>query len=411
MTQRTQPLRLFRASLTITLTLVACDERGRDGNAFDLDVLTDMTLAADELLDSPTNQFADDERAAQLGRELFFDRDLSSNGTVACADCHDPELGFTDDRRRSLGTQGQPGTRFSMPVHSVGLQRFFLWDGRADSAWRQPLLAIENAREMESSRLAVAHLVGARYRASYEAIFGALPELEALPPHGKPGDPEWTALTSGQQDQIQRVFVNVGKALEAYERRLVCSETRFDRWQAGELELDAAELEGAERFVGAGCAACHSGPAFSDGGFHDLGLAAPGDLGRAGAVEALLDDELNAAGPYSDAPLVGAEALQLAASEADARGAFRTPTLRGVSQRPRLGHLADHTDLAEFIDDTYRRRGGRGAGRGPDGDDDGPAGLDPLLRQVDLERGDAARIATFLGTLACPSVPAEWAAP
>ena len=415
-------IHLSVVSLIVVVASVASCDRDQDSPSDeDLTVLAELQLSAAELPESPTNRYADSAAAARLGRRLFFEPGLSANGEIACASCHDPGLGFSDVRERSLGTEGLPGARHSMPITTAALQPFLLWDGRADSAWRQPLFALENELEMDFTRAEVAHFIAERYAAEYEAAFGALPELDGVPLRAKPGDELWETLAAEQQDAVQRVFVNVGKAIEAYERQIVCVDTRFDQWLRGELELEADELDGAARFIGSGCAGCHNGPAVSDGLFHNLGLsradATPVDTGRQAGLEVLLEDPLNGAGPYSDDPAAGEARIALALSETSPPGAFRTASLRGVGQRLRFGHLGAHTSLEAFIEDTYRRgRGGPGGrdgdGDGRGGDGDGDAGgivgtLDPLLDEVDVGGGDPAAIATFLRTMSCPDLPPE----
>src|SRR5689334_20892226 len=62
------------------------------------------------------------------------------------------------------------------------------------------------------------------------------------------------------------------RRLEAYERKLLCADTRFDRWTRGEVQLTRDELAGADSFIRDGCAGCHNGPSFSDGKFHAPGI-------------------------------------------------------------------------------------------------------------------------------------------
>lgn len=404
-------------ALCVCLFASGCGEGDRDG---DISQLAELELKAGSLPASPTNAFADDAQAAAFGRKLFFDRRLSSEGTVACADCHDPSTGFSDQRHFSEGVREQEGARHSMPITTAALQPFLLWDGRADSVWRQPLYALENPKEMDFTRTDVALFIASEARADYEAVFGALPDLAGVPPRALPGHPAWESLTPEQQDDVQRVFVNVGKAIEAYERLLVCSDTKFDRWQRGEVDLDEGELAGAQQFVDSGCNLCHNGPAVSDGLFHNLGIerddANAIDTGREAGLAALLVDDLNGASRYSDDPELGANRLAEAATETGTRGSFRTASLRGVTQRARFGHRGDHTDLADFIQETYNRRGRGGRGGDGDGNNDGDGGdrlgeIDPILDDVNVNGDGAREIVEFLRTLECAPPPPELLAP
>ena len=68
---------------------------------------------------------------AELGRLLYFDTRLSTNGTISCASCHAPSEVFSDRRPLSIGIQGQKGTRHSMTIINTAYQPLLFWDGRA----------------------------------------------------------------------------------------------------------------------------------------------------------------------------------------------------------------------------------------------------------------------------------------
>jgi cytochrome c peroxidase len=396
-------LHLSWATAVVALLASSC---AQDNPARDQAALAPMAFEPASLPPSPTNLYADDEAALALGRRLFFDQRMSADGLVACASCHDPGHDFSDPRPVSLGVDGRAGARHSMPITAAALHPFLFWDGRVDSLWSQPLKAIEGPNEMDFSRVEVAHFIDESYRADYEAVFGPMPDLSGLPARARPGEPAWESLPAASQDDVQRVFANVGKSLEAYERKLTCADTRFDRWARGEITLTDTEQSGADSFVQNGCIGCHSGSSFSDGEFHDLGIGgdAP-DLGRSVGRSLLLADPFNGAGVYSDDPAAGQRLLSIAASEAGGARAFRTASLRGVGQRQRFGHLGDRDDLRQFITQVYRG-GGRGGGRGGNG---GNARLDPLLAGVDTDNVDD--MIAFLHTLDCPVPPPALLAP
>jgi len=394
------------AAAAVALLAASC---AQENTAGDQAALAAMALEPAALPPSPTNLYADDEAALALGRRLFFDQRMSADGRVACASCHDPSHDFSDPRPVSLGAFGRAGARHSLPITAAALHPFLFWDGRVDSLWSQPLKAIEGQKEMDFSRVEVAHFIDGNYRADYEAVFGPMPDLSGLPARAHPGEPAWENLPAASRDGVQRVFANVGKSLEAYERKLTCEGTRFDRWTRGEITLTDTEQSGADSFVQNGCIRCHSGPSFSDGKFHDLGIGGGGatDLGRAAGRPLLLADPFNGAGVYSDDPAAGQRLLSIAASEAGGARAFRTASLRGVGQRQRFGHLGDHDDLRQFITQVYRN-GGRGGGRGGN-NNGGNARLDPLLDGVDTDNVD--EMIAFLRTLDCPVPSPELLAP
>lgn len=401
-----RPLALAFAMAIASTT--ACADDTADRTDFTSQALTEGMVPA-----SPTNAMANDPSAASLGRLLFFDKGFSSEGTVGCVSCHDPSRGFSDPKAKSVGVRGQLGDRHSMPITDAVMHPYLLWDGKADSAWSQPLKALENPKEMDFTRAEVAHRMSTVYKAEYETVFGPLPDLTEVPARAKPGDPSWTSLSEAQRDAVQRVFANFGKAIEAYERKVLCVDTRFDRWQRGEAQLTNAELAGAATFQRQRCTGCHSGPSFSDGEFHDIGIPST-DRGRAAGAPSLATDLFNGAGAYSDDPAAGRLKLASVAAETAQEGAFRTASLRGVGQRTFFGHASHQQSLRGFILDIYRGRGGGGGGRGGRGGGGGGATvgtLDPKLQGVNVDGGDVDDLVAFLRTLDCPDLPAELLAP
>ena len=316
----------------------------------------------------PSNRVADDPNAARLGEALFFDVRLSANGKVACANCHLPQLQFQDGlaRARGVGTTA----RRSMPIAGMAYSAFLFWDGRKDSLWSQALGPLESAVEHGGSRTAYAHLIAQHYRDSYEAVFGELPNLHDLPPHAGPVDDAatksaWVAMAEQDKERVNAIFANIGKAIAAFERRIVPSPTRFDRYAAalaknakvsGDGALSRVEAAGLRLFIGkAICANCHYGPLFTDGHFHHTGVAAvaglPEDLGRSlGAVQ-LRDDPFNCLGPYSDASLEDCSELRFMTVEGDELvRAYKTPSLRGAASRAPYMHAGQIESLAAVID-------------------------------------------------------------
>ncbi|MBL8932910.1 MAG: hypothetical protein JNM69_00065 [Archangium sp.] len=281
------------------------------------------------------NAVAEDERAALLGFEVFFDARLSRDGTVRCASCHLPERVFGDGRSTSQGLAVVD--RNSPSLYGAAWHRWQMWDGRADSLWSQPVLAFENEKEMDFTRLELAHRVKATYRVSYEALFGALPPLDdgaRFPPRGKPGLPTWEAMSEADRTAINLVVANLGKALEAYQRKLAFKAGRFDAFVSGGAQkLTTDEQAGLATFLSRGCADCHSGPLFSDDDFHAIGLVDSPPRARAQALVTLAASPFNAAGAFFD----GAKESLPAARPQD-EGAYRTPTLRNVSRTGPWGH-------------------------------------------------------------------------
>ncbi len=311
---------------------------------------------------SPTNAHADDPAAAALGETLFEDTMLSPRA-IACSTCHQEARAFTDGR--VLGRGVEDVTRNTPTLIDVAGSRWQFWDGRADTPWAQALGPIENDREMASSRLFVAHRVASAYAADYEAIFGALPALSdgaRFPNEGAPGDAAWEAMSAADRDAITRVFTNVGKAIEAYERTLVHTPGRFDRYAAGELDaLTEAERDGLLAYVVAGCSQCHWGPRLANDAFFAIdmpgvGEGAMGDQGRIAAFDVLTASEARAQGVYSDDPTTSDPLEGVDAFPERMRGAFRTPTLRALDDAAPYGHAGAFVTLRSVVEHYARVR-------------------------------------------------------
>jgi len=353
---------------------------------------------------SPTNRFADDPAAARFGQALFFDWRLSADGTVSCGTCHDPTHGLADKRALSLGAFRREGSRHASTLINVAWNDFQFWDGRADSLWSQPIQAIENPAEGDFTRAEVAHLIEDVYGADYVAVFGPLPDLSTVPARAKPGDGVWEAMSEADRHAVNLVVANVGKALEAYMRRLVSRNSRLDRFLAGdEAALTEAELRGAKVFVAeerGRCVVCHDGPNLTDNGFHNIGIPDPtGDTGRFDGLVKLLADPLNGEGPFSDASTGKLVGLSQLPSQI---GQFKTPTLRDVTRRPPYGHTGAFPTLEAFID--FHDRGGGEPGTFP-GEKEG------TIRPIGLTAQEKADLLAFLHALEGEPIPAELLGP
>lgn len=316
----------------------------------------------------PGNRYADVPEAMAFGEALFFDPRLSRDGSVACSTCHIAERHFQDDRPFGVGIATT--SRRTMPLADAARSPFLFWDGRRDSLWAQALTPLEDAREHGGNRAAYAHFVKAMWAEDYERVFGPLPDLSTAPANAGPLGSEaekaaWAGMDTAQQDAVNRVFANIGKAIAAYERTLVHEKTRFDRFAdavkegrepKGDAALSDEEFHGLRLFVGkASCIECHNGPRFTDDHFHNTGIpAVPGlaeDTGREAGVAQVLSDPFNCLGPYSDAdPAACGELRFMVKSGPELRRAYKTPSLRGVADRPPYMHAGQIPTLEEVID-------------------------------------------------------------
>lgn len=87
----------------------------------------------------------------ELGRKLFYDKQLSRDNSISCASCHSPENAFSDPNQFSEGVDGQIGKRNSMALINLGWQTSFFWDGRAETLEDQILQPVTDPHEMDQS--------------------------------------------------------------------------------------------------------------------------------------------------------------------------------------------------------------------------------------------------------------------
>jgi cytochrome c peroxidase len=319
----------------------------------------------------PTNAVFENPAAARLGQRLFFDPGFSKEGNVSCATCHVPDRGFGDGR--SLPDRF-PVDRHVPTLWNVAYNRWFFWDGRADSLWSQALKPIENPKEHAFTRLQAVHRIASTsaLRADYERVFGPLPDVSDVrrfPPAGGPsvlpaGSPlhaAWTSMAEADRAVVDRVFANLGKAIAAYERNLVSARAAFDRFAEGLRTGDAARMaalspearRGLKLFVGkANCRLCHSGPGFTDGEFHNLGippLRGQPAAERFAALGEVQKDPFNSRGPFSDDPTAGVKKLDFVAKLQDTWGQIKTPTLRNAAKTGPYMHQGQFQSLEEVL--------------------------------------------------------------
>lgn len=358
------------------------------------------------LAPDPSNRYSDDPAAAVLGEKIFFDTRFSRTGQVACATCHLPQMDFQDGKRLSEGV-GRTNRR-AMPIAGTAYSPWFFWDGRKDSQWAQVLGPLESPVEHGGNRTQYAHLIEQYYKVEYEAIFGPLPDLSTFPPDAGPVEDAaaraaWEAMSEEEQERVNRIFVNMGKAVAAYERRIMPTASRFDRYVEavinGDTEMMAAtltpdEVAGLRLFIGkANCLQCHNGPLFTDNHFHNTGVPAavdlPEDTGRALGAQQVLADEFNCLGPYSDATEDQCTELRFMVAEGhELERQFKAPSLRNVARRAPFMH-AGQFDSLDAVLAHYNT-----APQAPAGHSE----LEPLM----LSEREISQLIAFLHTLSAP---------
>jgi cytochrome c peroxidase len=365
----TTRLLILTALLALTGIVACAAVTGQPGlwSEQELDEITSMWIGAlDELPADPTNRVADDTAAALLGQRLFFDTRLSSTGTVSCATCHIADREFQDDAPLATGV----GTtnRRTMPIAATAHAPFLFWDGRKDSQWSQALGPLESPVEHGGTRAQYAHVIAEHYGAEYQSLFGELPALQQIPRVAGPVDDPaaaaaWEALTQQQRDDVTEVFVNIGKAIAAYERLVRYGPSRFDRYVEA-LVRDGAEprdmltkdeIAGLKIFIGKGnCTQCHNGPLLTNNEFHNTGVGVvaglPEDNGRMLGARQVLADEFNCRSRWSDAlPEQCAELEFLVVDAHELERAYKVPSLRNVADRAPYMHAGQLQTLGQVV--------------------------------------------------------------
>ncbi len=274
----------------------------------------------------------------ELGKMLYFDPRLSGNNVQSCMSCHAPGAGYGDGMATFVGFEGFVGPRNSPTIINSGYYNENFWDGRAGSLEEQALGPIQSEVEMNQN------------------LDELVVELNAVPTYVE-------MFSNVFNDQISAD--TIGKALAAFERTIVVTDTAFDRYLQGEEDAISAEAkEGMKLFVGkAGCISCHSGPLLADQNYHNLGMG--GDDGR----------------------------FAVTGNEED-KGKFRTSGLRGVAHTAPFMHDGSLETLTDVI--KYYNQGG--------GDD---ANKSPLMNPLNLTESEEKALVAFLDSLSGELIKVE----
>jgi cytochrome c peroxidase len=290
-----------------------------------------------------------------LGKILFFDPRLSTSGQIACASCHNPELGWTDNLTRSFGHDRQTGKRNSMTILNSAYAKTLFWDGRASSLEDQAQFPIGDPLEMnEKLTIAVDKIAQIKgYKTLFESAFG------------------------DKKVSLQRIQY----AIATFERSINSPKSKFDNFISGKSELYTdSQVKGLHLFrTKAQCINCHNTPYFSDNQFHNDGQTLFGtkneDFGRYNVTKDVKDI-----------------------------GKFRTPTLREVANtKPWMHHghfpsLLDVVELYNLGNPSPVQKRYLGTAR-----DSLIPKSDPMLKKLNLNKEEISDLLAFIETLSTPT--------
>lgn len=251
----------------------------------------------------PTRTDANPARAA-LGKTLFHDTRLSRDNTVSCATCHDLAKGGTDRLKFSKGVRDQAGPINSPTVYNSHFNFVQFWDGRARDLKEQAGGPVTNPKEMD---------------AEWNMVIARLRQDPAI----------HRAFASAYRDGVTPS--NVQDAIAEFEKTLVTSRSRFDRYLRGEkAALNDSERAGLALFLDKGCQSCHMGKNLGGQSFEKMGAQRDYFADRGGVTDADLG-RFNVTRRDQD------------------RYYLKVPTLRNVELTYPYFHDGSTSDLAEAV--------------------------------------------------------------
>ncbi|WP_157956620.1 cytochrome c peroxidase [Dyella sp. C11] len=284
----------------------------------------------------------------------FFDKNLSADGAHSCASCHMPSQAWSSDQL-SVGKL----TRAVPSLYGAADKQYFFWDGRAASLEAQVMEVLENPAEMNSSRLLVARYAldnGRPIASCRPTTHGLADELTSLAPSQLTASESrrlYLGLDLESRSEVDKSFACVAHLIADYVRSIPIPRTVWTSAPKRKNDIDPSVWRGAVVFAGKGrCATCHYGQSFSDGQFHNIGIANVNEVdisdpGRFSAVQSMRQNEYNLlAKTYYPSRVAETE---FNVSE-EMWGAFKTPSLIGLSKRHKFMHNGRFGSIGEVVD-------------------------------------------------------------
>jgi cytochrome c peroxidase len=272
-------------------------------------------MIANEITPIPLNADVDIFKA-RLGKKLFMDPRLSSDGTVSCLNCHNLFAGGADTVPFSFGVGGAEGSINSPTVYNAGFNFTQFWNGRAKDLKEQALFPIVNPIEMNNTlENVVATLEGIpEYKMAFETLYSE-------------------GVTSD----------TLADALGEFGMALITPNAPFDRYLRGDKSaLDTEEREGYALFVTKGCLACHNGVNIGGSLYHKLGVIIPYD-----EYESDVEEVDHHKGRY-----------EVTGREQD-KEFFKVPTLRNIALTAPYLHEGNIKSLPEVVELMAKHQLGR----------------------------------------------------
>ncbi|MDH7446274.1 cytochrome-c peroxidase [Aquimarina sp. 2201CG14-23] len=198
------------------------------------------------------------EKGFELGKKLFYDGRLSSDGVISCGFCHIQDFAFTHHTHIvSHGVNGALGTRNAQPLHNLAFMKEFTWDGAAIHLDLQPIIPITAEVEMN------------------ESFSGIIKKLEE--------QPEYVTLFSEAFEDQKINSENLLKALSQFMIMMISSNSKYDKIERDEGSVFTTDESAGFELFKSKCASCHSGTLFTDQSYRNNGLSIDpqyNDIGR-----------------------------------------------------------------------------------------------------------------------------------
>jgi len=270
----------------------------------------------------------------ELGKELFFDRRLSGDGTMSCATCHDPERAFADGLELSLSYPTTRNWRNAPTLVNVAFQKYLFHDGRANSLEDQALFPMMSAFEMNRNLDFLEEVIRSvpEYVNSFQKVFNDEPSRE-----------------------------RIAMAIAAFERTIVSVNAPIDKYLKGNHQaLSDNAQQGLAVFLGKGrCKECHYGVSLSDDAFHALNVPEKAEHQSDPRI-AVTRRFVAKVYHYEDyRTLTEDPGRYLITKDRKDWKAFRTPSLREVAKTAPYMHNGMFSTLDEVIE-FFNHGGGKG---------------------------------------------------
>lgn len=246
------------------VTLFACSNSTETANYVPIPLQLELPTNFPEIAYNLDNNPITDA-GFELGKRLFYEGKLSSNGAIACAFCHEQAFAFTHHGHNlSHGVNGGIGLRNAQPIQNLAYQTSFMWDGAASHLDLQPILPITSELEMGETLSNV--IVKLQQDSYYQAQFAK-------------------AFDGGEVNTE-----NMLKALSQFMLMMISSNSKYDKYvrQEDNVTLTALELDGLNTFQNK-CSSCHASDLFTDQTFRNNGLPINPQLNDKGRFNILED--------------------------------------------------------------------------------------------------------------------------